>query len=159
MGYSSYNYLGAYIELPEVEKTYKKEIRRCSDTNCSNHRKEEMPKDARFCIKCGTEIEEFEVAKTTKKVIDYYNFAQKHNFDPELFTQVQNDRKILIPNRNFGSVERWEEDEDVVVEFVWGDSRKAIVEYTKNAQEFIDKVKEVYGVDLQVKYGIVAYTM
>ena len=41
-GYNTYGYLGAYIEMPSVEKIEKKQIRRCSDENCSNHKNEKM---------------------------------------------------------------------------------------------------------------------
>lgn len=159
MGYSAYSYVGAYIELPEVETTYTKTVRRCSDESCSNHTKEDMPKDASFCVKCGKAIEELAVSVKKSKVIDYYSLGEKYGFDSELFSQVQNNRSILIPNRYFGEIESWDGDEEVLKEFNWDDAINAIKEYTKNAQVFIDKVKEVYGIELQVKFGVVSYTM
>lgn len=159
MSYSSYSYLGAYIELPEVEKTYTKHIRRCSDENCSNHKKEEMPQDARFCIKCGTEIEELEVESKKISVIKYYSFAQTHDLDPDQFTQVQSANNILIPNYNFGSLECWDENEEVNQEIDFQQAQKVVEEYTQHAQRFIDKVKEVYAIELKVKFGVVSYTL
>ena len=37
MGYNSYTYVGAYIEMPEVEQIKTSEYTRCSNKNCVNH--------------------------------------------------------------------------------------------------------------------------
>ena len=40
-----------------------------------------------------------------------------------------------------------------------GDSRKCIVDFTKESQDFLDKFKEVYKIDLEVKFGLITYIM
>lgn len=159
MGYSSYSYVGAYVKLPQVEKTYTKTVHRCSDENCSNHAKEEMPKDARFCIKCGTEIEELEIEAKKTSVLKYYEFAEEHGLDPDHFAQVQNSYNVLIPNYSFGALASWDEDEEITKEIDFKEAQKIVEEYKENAQNFIDKVKEIYGIELQVEFGVVSYTM
>lgn len=159
MGYNAYNHFGAYMEVPEIEKTTKKKIRRCSDTKCKNHKNEKMSVEAHFCNVCGTEIEEFEKEKKEVSLLSYYSFCEEHGLDPEKFSQVQ-EGYMLIPNYRFGTVANWsDEDNQKTIPFVWGDSRKALVEFTNEAQDFIDKVKEVYGVEIEVKFGIVSYVM
>ena len=120
MGYNSYGYLGAYIEMPTVDETEIKQIRRCSDENCSNHKNEKMSKESHFCSKCGTEIEEFEVNVKVNKTFRYYEFAEKNGLDPEKFAQVRDDEKALIPNRRFGTIKSSDENEEVTQEFIWG---------------------------------------
>lgn len=159
MGYTAYSYVGAYVKLPQVEKNYTKTVRRCSDENCSNHKKEEMPKDARFCIKCGTEIEEIEVKAKKTAVLKYYEFAEEHGLDPDHFSQVQNSYNVLIPNYSFGALASWDEDDEITKEIDFKEAQKIVEEYKENAQNFIDKVKEIYGIELQVKFGVVSYTM
>lgn len=158
MGYNSYNHFGAYIEMPEIKKEVTKTIRRCSNKSCSNHKIENMSKDSQFCHKCGEQVEQFDKKNTVNVQLNYYDFAEKNGLDPEIFAQVQ-DQYILIPNRHFGKVTSWDQNEQFSVEFDWGDSRKAMVEFTNEAQKFIDKVKEIYAIELQVKFGIVSYTM
>lgn len=159
MGYNTYGYLGAYIEMPSVEKIEKKQIRRCSDENCSNHKNEKMSKEIHFCSKCGTEIEEFEVNVKVNKTFRYYEFAEENGLDPEKFAQVRDDGKALIPNRRFGAIKSWDENEELIQEFIWGDSRKCIVDFTKEAEDFLDRFKEVYKIDLEVKFGLITYIM
>lgn len=158
MGYNAYNHFGAYIEMPEIEKVVNKTIRHCSAKSCSNHKNEKMSKESQFCSKCGEKVEEFNQKNTVTALLQYYSFAEEHGIDSEKFSQVQ-EQYMLIPNRDFGSIAHWDGSEQVTVEFVWGDSRKALVDFTKEAKEFIDKVKEIYGVELQVKFGIVPYIM
>ena len=159
MGYNTYSYLGAYIEMPTIEMKEKQTKRRCSDVNCSNHKKENMSEEIHFCSKCGTEIEEFEVQKNVSKTFRYYEFAEKNGLDPEKFAQVQEAGKFLISNRRFGSVKNWDDNEEIAQEFIWGDSRKCIVDFSKEAQDFLDKFKEAFNVELQVKFGIITYIM
>lgn len=159
MGYNAYNYIGAYIEMPMVEEEYTKTIRRCSNTSCSNHRNEKMSSSFKFCNQCGKEIEELSNKEVKTRIPDYYSFAEDNGFDPEEFSQVQNNREILIPNRHFGSVSSWDENEEIAYEFNPKDGQKAIEEYTKVAKAFIDKFKEIYNIELKVKFGVVSYIM
>lgn len=156
MGYNAYGYLGAYIELPKVEKKSKQLIRRCSNKSCVNHKSEKISKEVDFCSKCGKEIEQ-EITKY--QVENYYNFAEENGLDPEKFAQVRNDLDILIPNRGFGSQISWDENTEIKEEFVWGETKKYIAEFTKEAQEFINKFKEIYNIELKVKFGVVSYIM
>lgn len=159
MGYNAYNYIGAYIEMPTVEKEINKTIRRCSNKACSNHKNEKMSSSFKFCNQCGKEIEEFSKKEVKTTIPDYYSFAEDNGFDPEEFSQVQNNREVLIPNRRFGSIEYWDENEEIAYEFNTQDTQKAIEEYIKVAQPFIDKFKEIYNIELKVKFGVVSYIM
>ena len=93
------------------------------------------------------------------KTFRYYEFAEENGLDPEKFAQVRDDGKALIPNRRFGAIKSWDENEELIQEFIWGDSRKCIVDFTKEAQDFINKFKEVYKIDLEVKFGVITYIM
>ena len=157
MGYNAYNHMGAYIELPQVQEQYTKVIRRCSQKECSNHKNENMSKDFHFCNKCGTEIEEIETKEIRWTALDYYSFAEENGLDPEEFTQMN--ESILIPNRSFGSTVNWDENEQITQEFSVEEAQRCIEEYTRYAKEFMDKVKEIYNIDLKVKYGVVSYIM
>lgn len=157
MGYNTYHHFGAYIEMPKIEETTTKTIRRCTAKSCTSKSKK-LPENSHFCNECGAKVEHFEQINKVTNMLDYYSFAEENGLDPEVFAQVQRDL-MLIPNRRFGTVARWEEDEEKTVELVWGDSREALVKFTKEAKEFIHKVKEVYGIELQVKFGIVSYSI
>lgn len=157
MGYSTYNHMGAYIELPEIEEEYTRVIRRCSDQKCSNHKNEHMSQDFHFCNKCGTEIEEIETKEKQFTALDYYSFAEENGLDPEEFTQMNDN--VLIPNRSFGSTINWEESETFAKEFSVEEAQRCIKDYSHYAKGFMNKVKEIYNIELKVKYGIVSYVL
>lgn len=158
MGYNAYNHFGAYMEVPKIEKITKKTIRRCSDTKCKNHKNEKMSVESNFCNICGTEIEEFKKENKEVSLLSYHSFCEENGLDSEKFSQVQQGY-MLIPNYRFGIVSSWDENDEKTIEFDWGESRKAIIEFTTEAKDFIDKVKEVYGLEIEVKFGIVSYIM
>lgn len=158
MGYKLYNNICAYIQLPNVEeeKTEKKYC--CSNTDCINHKKN-LSVSVKFCSQCGGKID-YVVKKETKMCVpDYYNFAEENKLDPDRFCQVQNNRQILISNKLFGSVLSWENEDEIVNEITCEEIIREIEKFTEMAQCFIDKFKEVYGIELKVKFGIVSYSM
>jgi hypothetical protein len=153
MGMNMYGYIGAYVTIPEVKHEEKSEIYRCSSNVCRNHKY--MNRDFAFCPICGASGEEHTVIKVEEGSPSYYSFAQEHGLDEDAL--FSNDSNQLQPNKGYHGISQSFSDRDDSNDFeiTVEDITYSITAFKDAYKEFLDKFKEVYGIELEVKYGVV----
>jgi len=145
-------YVAAYVKLPVVDCVEKYEITACSNKNCINSKGSEKLKHENFCSKCGSKIVSKEISNVKRGELNWYDFLIENDLPEEVFSlsgsyltydiDVSIDVKYSDNNAN---------------EIKYEEIPNKIKEFKENFKEYADKLKELYNVELEVKYGVINY--
>lgn len=146
--------IGPYLTLPKVDYQDTSEKYCCANIDCKNH--DGLNSSHTFCPLCGALGEEKTVVKTVHGVPSYYDLAESWELDPYMFSDQNG---TLIPNMNSNGLFKsfYDRSNPDSIQIDSTDIVACINFLKENGKEFLDKFKEQYGIQLEVKYGVVYY--
>ena len=154
MGMDLYIHVTTYIELFEVEQLVKTATYRCSNTACQNHKY--MSNSNKFCPICGKEGETDIKEVMENQMLNWYDFLEENDLPDNLYQA--NDSNCVLPNISMKhSFSMSRHDDSMNCEISPQYIKNGIAEFKEKFQIYLDKIKEIYGKEVEIKFGVVSY--
>lgn len=154
MGMNLYTYVGCYVVPPVMKQTIENQTYHCSNQSCKNNKS--MNKSNHFCPLCGSAGEIIIRSEDIIEQINLYDFQYKYNLGDKF--SLANDTDCWLPNQEYGGISATLSKHSSKMVFKMKDHA---VENSKEIfrsyyHEYLKKFKEVYGIELEVNFGIVS---
>lgn len=157
MGSSVSAYVGAYLEVPQAKVKVNQKGRRCSDSSCPMHKPKKDPK-GNYCQVCGAKCENYEYQIESYMDSDVYSYTPEGEISP--LANVPNANNLIISDTTHkGYVSRvCSFDDDVYFSNISIEAINfAIAQFTELSSKFREAFKDKYGVELEIKFGMITY--
>ena len=173
MGTSTYVYVGPYIRSTSVDISTTKNIRTCSNVDCTVSKKY-TPIQGKFCSECGSVVALVPKAINERRILKFYDlFTDKNVVIPENLKFIDADDEFSTAE--FGDYDAWllnkkeacnviprvsmsPDYEDMCLDI---DDKlnkdNALFMFREYYGELLNYIEKRFNVKLEVRYGILVY--